>query len=172
MLRKTMIVLAKAAALTSGLTFDAFAHGGSRGHGGGFGGGGHMGGFGGGRIVADLALALRVHILGRRLGWRCLVLFSRLRRQSRRRRRAGPQSLHVRRVDSVCEIHSRSRAPIVSWPTASASRNPVGCCSHAHTDRLSPGTETVPTSKAQSPTKGSHCASRNDHNWPVFSLAR
>jgi len=33
MLRKTMIVLAKAAALTSGLTVEAFAHGGGRGHG-------------------------------------------------------------------------------------------------------------------------------------------
>jgi hypothetical protein len=32
MLRKTMIVLAKAAALTSGLTVEAFAHGGGRGH--------------------------------------------------------------------------------------------------------------------------------------------
>ena len=43
MLRKTMIVLWTAAALTGGLTADAFA-----GHGGGFGGGGHMGGgFGG-----------------------------------------------------------------------------------------------------------------------------
>ena len=43
MLRKTMIVLLTAAALTGGLTADAFA-----GHGGGFGGGGHMGGgFGG-----------------------------------------------------------------------------------------------------------------------------
>jgi len=30
-----------------------------------------------------------------------------------------------------------SKSPIVSWPTASASRSPVGCCSHAHTDRLS-----------------------------------
>ena len=55
MLRKTMIVLATAAALTSGLTVDAFAHGGggghgggSGGHGGGFGGGGHGGGFSGG----------------------------------------------------------------------------------------------------------------------------
>ena len=38
MLRKTMIVLLTAAALTGGLTADAFA-----GHGGGFGGGGHMG---------------------------------------------------------------------------------------------------------------------------------
>ena len=44
MLRKTMIVLATAAALTSGLTSDAFARGG----GGGFGGGGMHGGFGGG----------------------------------------------------------------------------------------------------------------------------
>jgi hypothetical protein len=48
MLRKTMIVLATAAVLTSGLTVDAFAHGGGRGHGGGFGGGGHGGGFSGG----------------------------------------------------------------------------------------------------------------------------
>ena len=32
MLRKTMIVLAKAAALTSGLTAEAFAHSGGRGH--------------------------------------------------------------------------------------------------------------------------------------------
>jgi hypothetical protein len=42
MLRKTMIVLATAAALTAGLTADAFARGG--------GGGGHMGG-GGGHIA-------------------------------------------------------------------------------------------------------------------------
>jgi uncharacterized membrane protein len=45
MLRKTMIVLATAAALTAGLTADAFARGGGGGHMGG--GGGHMGGFGG-----------------------------------------------------------------------------------------------------------------------------
>jgi hypothetical protein len=32
MLGKTMIVLAKAAALTSGLTVEAFAHGSGRGH--------------------------------------------------------------------------------------------------------------------------------------------
>jgi hypothetical protein len=155
MLRKTMIVLAKAAALTSGLTVDAFAHGGSRGHGGGFGGGGHMGGFGGGRIVADLALALRVHILGRRLGWRCLVLFSRLRRQSRRRRRAGPQSLHVRRVDSVCEIHSRSRAN--RQLSHGQPRAHLAVLSGvARTRKLTgslPATETVPASKAQSRTK-------------------
>jgi hypothetical protein len=48
MLRKTMIVLATAAALTGGLTADAFARGGGGGggggHGGGFGGGTHMGG--------------------------------------------------------------------------------------------------------------------------------
>ena len=51
MLRKTMIVLATAAALTGGLTVDAFAHGGGRGHGGSFGGGGgHGGGFGGGHF--------------------------------------------------------------------------------------------------------------------------
>ena len=48
-LRKTMIVLATAAALTGGLTAVAFARGGGGGggHGGGFGGGAHMGGFGG-----------------------------------------------------------------------------------------------------------------------------
>jgi hypothetical protein len=45
MLRKTMIVLATAVALTGGLTADAFARGGG---GGGGGGGGHMGGGGGG----------------------------------------------------------------------------------------------------------------------------
>jgi hypothetical protein len=46
MLRKTMIVLATAAALTAGLSADAFARGG--GGGGHMGGGGaHMGGFGG-----------------------------------------------------------------------------------------------------------------------------
>jgi hypothetical protein len=49
MLRKTMIVLATAAALTGGLTADAFARGGGGGgHMGG--GGGHMGGFAGGRM--------------------------------------------------------------------------------------------------------------------------
>jgi hypothetical protein len=47
MLRKTMIIFATAAALTAGLTADAFARGGGGGHGGGF-GGGHAGGFGGG----------------------------------------------------------------------------------------------------------------------------
>jgi hypothetical protein len=53
-LRKTMIVLATAAALTGGLTADAFARGGGGGggHGGGFGGGAHMGGrFGGGAHI-------------------------------------------------------------------------------------------------------------------------
>ena len=48
MLRKTMIVLATAAALTGGLTAGAFARGGGGGggggHGGGFAGGAHMGG--------------------------------------------------------------------------------------------------------------------------------
>jgi hypothetical protein len=52
MLRKTMIVLATAAALTGGLTADAFARGGGgggghMGGGGGHMGGGHIGGFGG-----------------------------------------------------------------------------------------------------------------------------
>jgi hypothetical protein len=51
MLRKTMIVLATACALTGGLTAGAFARGGEGGggHGGGFSGGAHIGGgFGGG----------------------------------------------------------------------------------------------------------------------------
>ena len=39
MLRNTMIALLTAAALTGGLTADAFARGGGGGHGGGFGGG-------------------------------------------------------------------------------------------------------------------------------------
>jgi hypothetical protein len=43
MLRKTMIVLATAVALTGGLTADAFARGGGGGHGSGFGGGGRGG---------------------------------------------------------------------------------------------------------------------------------
>jgi hypothetical protein len=48
MLRKTLIVLATAAALTGGLTADAFARGGGGGGGHMGGGGGHMGGrFGG-----------------------------------------------------------------------------------------------------------------------------
>ena len=55
MIRKTMIVLLTAAALTGGLTADAFARGGGGGgggHGGGFGGGVHMGGgFGGGHFA-------------------------------------------------------------------------------------------------------------------------
>jgi hypothetical protein len=54
MLRKTMIVLTTVAALTGGLTVDAFAHGGGGsggGHGAGFGGGGgHGSGFGGGHF--------------------------------------------------------------------------------------------------------------------------
>jgi hypothetical protein len=50
MLRKTMDVLAKAAAFTSGPTIEAFAHGDGIGHGGGIGGGGHIGGFGGDRM--------------------------------------------------------------------------------------------------------------------------
>ena len=53
MLRKTMIVLATAAALTGGLTVDALARGGGGGHGGGFGGGAHMGGGGRGGFVRN-----------------------------------------------------------------------------------------------------------------------
>jgi hypothetical protein len=55
MLRKTMIALATAAALTGGLTADAFARGagGGAGHGGGFSGGARMGGtFAGSRSMA------------------------------------------------------------------------------------------------------------------------
>ena len=57
MTRKITIVLAMAAALTGGLTADAFARGGGGGggggHGGGFGGGGHIGGgLGGGHMGA------------------------------------------------------------------------------------------------------------------------
>ena len=59
MLRKTMILLAEAAALTSKLTVKAFAHGDGRGHGGGFEDGGHVGGFGAARFArAALGLAL------------------------------------------------------------------------------------------------------------------
>ena len=50
MLRKTMIIFATAAALTAGLTADAFARGGGGGHGGGFGGGAHIGGLGAGHL--------------------------------------------------------------------------------------------------------------------------
>ena len=72
MLRKTMIVLAKAAALTSGLTVEAFAHGGGRGHGGGFAGGGHMGGFGGARIGGGFGSGFAGSHFGAALG---LALF-------------------------------------------------------------------------------------------------
>ena len=57
MLRKTMIVLLTAAALTGALTADAFARGGGGGgHGGGF--GAHMGGGFGGGHFAGRGLAL------------------------------------------------------------------------------------------------------------------
>jgi hypothetical protein len=59
MLRKTMIVLATAAALTGGPTSNAFARGGL----GGFGGGAHMGGFGGGAHIGA-GLGGRAHIGG------------------------------------------------------------------------------------------------------------
>ena len=58
MLRKTMIVLATATALTEGLTADAFARGGVGGHGGGFGGGAHMGGGGRNGFVRNPAALL------------------------------------------------------------------------------------------------------------------
>ena len=72
MLRKTMIVLAKAAALTSGLTVEAFEHGGGRGHGGGFGGSEHMGGFGGARIGSGFGSGFAGSHFGAALG---LALF-------------------------------------------------------------------------------------------------
>ena len=76
MLRKTMIVLATAAALTGGLSADAFARGGGGGHIGGFGGaqmgggfaGGHMGGgFGGPHVGGGhMGGGFRPHFAGRR----------------------------------------------------------------------------------------------------------
>ena len=66
-LRKTMIVLATAAALTGGLTADAFARGGGGGggHAGGFGGGAHMGGgFGARSHRRTLALAISAVLAG------------------------------------------------------------------------------------------------------------
>ena len=72
MLRKTMIVLAKAAALTSGPTVEAFPHGGGRGHGGGFRGGGHMGGYGGARIGSGFGSGFAGSHFGAALG---LALF-------------------------------------------------------------------------------------------------
>ena len=72
MLRKTMIVLAMPTALTSGLTVEAFAHVGGRGHGGGFGGGGHMSGFGGARIGSGFGSGFAGSHFGAALG---LALF-------------------------------------------------------------------------------------------------
>jgi hypothetical protein len=82
MLRKTMIVLATAAALTGGLTADAFARGGGGGggghgggHGGGFGGGAHMGGGFGGAHIGGFGggahFGREGHLRGRRFapGW-------------------------------------------------------------------------------------------------------
>jgi hypothetical protein len=83
MLRKTMIVLATAAALTGGLIVDAFAH---RGHAGGFGGGGgHSGGFGGGHFGGG-------HFGGAEIGrgfqpWVCGFAFCREAQQFRSRER-------------------------------------------------------------------------------------
>ena len=72
MLRKTMIVLAKPTALTRGLTVEAFAHGGGRGHGGGFGGSGQMSGFGGARIGSGFGSRFAGSHFGAALG---LALF-------------------------------------------------------------------------------------------------
>jgi hypothetical protein len=72
MLRKTMIVLAKAAALTGGLTVEAFVHGRGRGHGGGFGGGGRTGGFGSLRMGSGLGFGFAGSHFGATLG---LALF-------------------------------------------------------------------------------------------------
>ena len=76
MLRKTMIVLATAAALTGGLTADAFARGGGGGGhmggggghmGGGFGGAHMGGGFAGGHMGGGFASAHGRRAYGRRL---------------------------------------------------------------------------------------------------------
>ena len=75
MLRKTMIVLAKAAALTSALTVEVFAHRGGRGHAGGFGDGGHIGGFGGARIGSRFSSCFAGSHFGTTLG---LALFGRV----------------------------------------------------------------------------------------------
>ena len=72
MLRKTMIVLAKAAALTSALTVEVFAHRGGRGHGGGFGGDGRTGGFGSLRIGSGFGSGFAGSHFGAALG---LALF-------------------------------------------------------------------------------------------------
>jgi uncharacterized membrane protein len=69
MLRKTMIVLATAAALTGGLTADAFARGGGGGGhmGGGFGGAHMGGGFGGPHMGGGhMGGGFRPHFAGRR----------------------------------------------------------------------------------------------------------
>ena len=106
MLRKTMIVLAKAAALTSALTVEVFAHRGGRGHGGGFGEGGHIGGFGGARIGSRFSSCFAGSHFGTTLGLALFGLVFVSFASKAAQRRAGPQSLHVRRADSVCEIHS------------------------------------------------------------------
>jgi hypothetical protein len=72
MLRKTMIVLAMPTALTSGLTVEAFEHGGGRGHGGGFGGDGRTGGFGSLRIGSGFGSGFAGSHFGAALG---LALF-------------------------------------------------------------------------------------------------
>jgi hypothetical protein len=72
MSRKTMIASAKAVALTSGLTVDAFAHRRGGEHGGGFGDGGHMGECGGARIDSGFASGFAGLHFGMALG---LALF-------------------------------------------------------------------------------------------------
>jgi hypothetical protein len=72
MLRKTMIVLAMPTALTSGLTVEAFEHGGGRGHGGGCGGDGRTGGFGSLRIGSGFGSGFAGSHFGAALG---LALF-------------------------------------------------------------------------------------------------
>ena len=71
MLRKTMIVFAEAASLTSGLTVEAFARGRIRGHGGGF-AGMRMGGFGGAQIGSGFGSGFAGSHFGATLG---LALF-------------------------------------------------------------------------------------------------
>jgi hypothetical protein len=68
MLRTTMGVFVKAAALTSGLTVVAFTHRGGRGHWGGFRGSEHMGGFGGARIGSGFGCGFAGSHFGAALG--------------------------------------------------------------------------------------------------------
>ena len=137
---------------------------------------GTSGGFGGARIGSGFGSGFAGSHFGAALGLALfgLVLAS-VRRQSGRRRRAGPQSLHVRRVDSVCEIHSRSRANRqLSHGQPRAHLAVLSAVARTRTLTCSPlrRRQRLQLPKRSRERKGSHYASRNDHNRPVFSLAR